>query len=69
MSCTHDIAEKDVASYADGLCPLCLASDVNRLLKALEEIDGVAVQKKVGGAKKMQQIARKAIAISNGDRA
>lgn len=39
MNCPHDITEIDVASSADGLCPLCLASDVHRLLLVLEECE------------------------------
>jgi hypothetical protein len=37
-SCPHDISEQDVASQADGLCPLCLAAEVNRLRTALERL-------------------------------
>jgi hypothetical protein len=37
-SCPHDISEQDVASQADGLCPLCLAAEVNRLRIALESL-------------------------------
>jgi hypothetical protein len=36
--CPHDISEQDVACQADGLCPLCLAAEVNRLRLALESI-------------------------------
>jgi hypothetical protein len=35
---------------------------------ALEEIDAVAVSKKAGAAKKMQAIARRALAPTNGER-
>lgn len=66
-TCPHDISERDVAHQVDGLCPLCLAADVHRLSKALEKIDAVAVQKKVGAAKTMQQIARRAL-FPNGER-
>ena len=29
--CPHDISDQDVASHADGLCPLCLYADLHRL--------------------------------------
>ena len=38
-SCPHDISDQDIATQVDGLCPLCLAADVNRLSIALEKIE------------------------------
>lgn len=66
--CPHDISDQDVAAHADGLCPLCLAADVNRLCIALEQIDAVAVSKKAGAAVRMQRIARAALAFRQGQR-
>lgn len=37
-TCPHDISEQDVATQADGLCPLCLAADNARLRAALQKI-------------------------------
>lgn len=31
MNCTHEAWEMDVASHADGLCPLCKAIEVEAL--------------------------------------
>ena len=36
MRCTHDAAERDVASEADGLCPLCLKAENERLRAVLQ---------------------------------
>lgn len=38
MNCTHDISEREVATAADGLCPLCLEVEVGRLLDALTRL-------------------------------
>ena len=38
VHCTHDIVEMDMASIADGLCPLCLAAKVERLQVALQRV-------------------------------
>ena len=37
--CPHDISDQDIAAQVEGLCPLCLAADVNRLSIALEKIE------------------------------
>jgi hypothetical protein len=37
MTCKHDAAEQDTASHFDGLCPLCLRADNERLRKAIQE--------------------------------
>lgn len=31
MGCAHDVSERSTAVEADGLCPLCLAAEVQRL--------------------------------------
>lgn len=36
MSCKHDLAEMDTAAHWDGLCPLCLQAEIERLTKELE---------------------------------
>jgi hypothetical protein len=36
--CPHEASEMDVASQADGLCPLCLQTQVRIMRTALEEI-------------------------------
>jgi len=61
MKCTHDAAEMDVASVADGMCPLCLMAQVRILRSALRAIDDIAVAKKRGAAVEMQAIARLAL--------
>lgn len=35
MVCKHEIWEQDTASHADGLCPLCLHAEIERLRAAL----------------------------------
>ena len=37
MLCPHDVADREVA-VADGMCPLCLANDNERLRAALQQI-------------------------------
>lgn len=37
-SCAHDVSEQDVATQADGLCPLCLEADNARLRESLTQI-------------------------------
>lgn len=34
--CSHDVAEMDVAAVADGMCPLCLAAENERLTHEIE---------------------------------
>ncbi|MFK4647250.1 hypothetical protein ABIF96_005824 [Bradyrhizobium ottawaense] len=66
-SCPHDVSEQDVASQADGLCPLCLAAEVNRLSIALERVrDFPYVGRQA--AQQMALIAGEALAQSNGER-
>ncbi len=36
-TCEHDISEQDVAAQADGLCPLCLSAQNEKLRAALEQ--------------------------------
>ena len=48
--------------------PSELLDDIVRLRKALEAIDAAAVSKKAGAAKKMQALAREALAQTNGMR-
>jgi len=31
MTCTHDIADQEIAVMADGYCPLCLAAKIERV--------------------------------------
>jgi hypothetical protein len=73
MGCKHDIADKDTA-IADGLCPLCLEAEVDRLQKVLVTI--VAIYEKpypshspltangwkVYLAEQMRDVARKGLA-------
>jgi len=40
MNCPHDITEMEMACHADGLCPLCLQDDYEKLLKATGELIG-----------------------------
>jgi hypothetical protein len=36
MMCNHNISDQDIAMIADGLCPLCLQAEIERLRAALE---------------------------------
>lgn len=38
MTCIHDLAEMDTAAHADGLCPLCLKAEIDRLRAAMNVI-------------------------------
>lgn len=38
MRCTHDITDAEVAIACDGLCPLCLRTENERLRVALGKI-------------------------------
>ncbi len=64
--CGFDNVQRDI-------CSQCNASlgpgddEVWRLRRALEKIDAIAVMKKAGAAKRMQEIAREALALSNGN--
>lgn len=33
--CTHDLAERETAVYADGMCPLCLQRELKEAREAL----------------------------------
>ncbi len=35
MACEHDAAEMDTAAHWDGLCPLCMKAEVERLRAAI----------------------------------
>jgi hypothetical protein len=37
MNCPHEFRENIAAVSTDGLCPLCLAADVNRLMIGIGE--------------------------------
>jgi len=47
--------------------PTELLNEIILLRSALMAIDGIAIRKKAGALKKMQEIARDALANSNGD--
>jgi hypothetical protein len=36
--CTHDITERDVAATADGLCPLCMRAENERLRELVRRL-------------------------------
>ena len=36
--CNHDLAEKETAC-ADGMCPLCLSSNLQKLMKAVSQLE------------------------------
>jgi len=38
VSCYHDLAERETA-VADGYCPICLAAELDRLKKLIQEHD------------------------------
>lgn len=38
MAYEHDLAEMDTAAHFDGLCPLCLKAEIERLRFALQTI-------------------------------
>lgn len=72
-SCGHDISDQDAAVQAYGLCPLCLASDVDRLRTALKKIAGPDPESTLDEPDldcevvvKLRAIAR--AALSNGER-
>ncbi len=37
-ACSHDVSDMDMATQADGLCPLCQQTEINRLRVALHTI-------------------------------
>ena len=61
MICQHSVSEMDVASVADGMCPLCLAAETVRLRTALEQI---AVLDEADGHELKLDDAFKAVAIA-----
>jgi hypothetical protein len=38
MKCPHLFEDKETAIDADGLCPLCLAADLNRVFLTIESV-------------------------------
>ena len=36
MTCTHRPTEQDIAVSADGMCPLCMATEIERLTHEIE---------------------------------
>lgn len=38
MECTHDLAEKETACAADGLCPICQKEELDAMTPKLKEI-------------------------------
>lgn len=39
MPCAHDVTERDTAATADGLCPICLAAENERLRDFVTWVD------------------------------
>lgn len=65
VGCAHTASEMDVASNADGLCPLCLQAEIERLRAALQGIvDSLASQDEEGLIEHAPQMeaARRALA-------
>ena len=41
MTCTHEAWERDVASEADGLCPLCLQAELSALRERVAGLEAM----------------------------
>lgn len=37
--CTHDLAEQETATVWDGLCPICLKEEVDRLRNRITKLE------------------------------
>jgi hypothetical protein len=58
--CAHTASEMDVAANADGLCPICLATEIERLRAALTEACNIAL-----GTDLTREVAERVRALRN----
>lgn len=58
MPCTHDIAEQETAVAFDGLCPLCLATEIARLELANRQSMEIADHRSAENCKLRQENER-----------